>query len=67
MRTTDFRLCFVVNLVSKFVNEKKERPMMNNGVHSAEEDDGDIGDISSNSSIPSLHISNGDLDQQNQL
>ena len=36
--------------------------MMNSGVHSEEEDDGDIGDISSNSSVPSLHISNDDLD-----
>ena len=35
--------------------------MMNSGVHSEEEDDGDIGGISSNSSVPSLHISN-DLD-----
>ena len=35
---------------------------MNSEVHSEEEDDGDIGDISSNSFVPSLHISNDDLD-----
>ena len=38
---------------------------MNSGGHLEEEDDGDIRDISSNSSVPSLHISkdsNDDLD-----